>query len=250
MASFTGVGDVLELFIAAGSSEIQIDISGTYDMTILFQREQGSRGSGVWETLRTFNTANQTEQTTYMSKGNNDNVRLFVETDTSGTATVLLTDITAAAVAAAAAATAPAFRGALVALASNITAVDYTAGVAIPFDAETYDTDTIHDNVTLNTRLTVPDNVTKVRISFAASLANHTLDTFVRAFLLKNGSPAIPGDLRLATQIGAVFSWLSSTSAVLEVTSGDYFEVKLQTESDISITLEIDGTWFAMEIIE
>lgn len=94
MATFTVVGDTVELFVPARGEAIEIDISGTYDMTIVLQREQGSRDSGAWETLRTYITANATVSETYMSAHDNENLRLIVTVDTSGTATATLADNT------------------------------------------------------------------------------------------------------------------------------------------------------------
>lgn len=92
MASFTGVGDNVELFVANRGEVIDIDISGTYDMTIEFQVELGSKGSGVWQTVKTFDTANATVADQYTTRAFNENLRLIVTVDTSGTATATLTD--------------------------------------------------------------------------------------------------------------------------------------------------------------
>ncbi len=92
MASFTTIGDTLELAIPARGETITLAISGTYDQTILFQREQGSPGSGAWVTLLTFNTEDATEAEAYTSSGDNEVVRFFLEVDGGGTATVTLTD--------------------------------------------------------------------------------------------------------------------------------------------------------------
>src|SRR2546422_699850 len=47
-------------------------------------------------------------------------------------------------------------RGALVKLAANLTAQNFSAGPFIGWTAEVYDTDSIHDNTTNNSRLSVP----------------------------------------------------------------------------------------------
>jgi len=92
MASFTAVNDSLELSVPAKGEDVSINISGTYAMTILFQIEVGSPGSGAWQTLNTYSTANATVAATYTTKSPNEKVRLFVSVDTSGTAIALLTD--------------------------------------------------------------------------------------------------------------------------------------------------------------
>lgn len=92
MASFTGVGDTLSLFVPVKGSNIDVAISGTYNMVIKLQRELGSRGSGGWETLKTWDTANATVAYVHTTSNHNENIRLIVDVDTSGTATVTLTD--------------------------------------------------------------------------------------------------------------------------------------------------------------
>lgn len=94
MASFTGVGDNVELFVADRGEDVAIAISGTYNMTIAFQKEVGSKGSGAWQTVQnmTYSTANATVADTYRTKEYGENLRLVVLVDTSGTATATLTD--------------------------------------------------------------------------------------------------------------------------------------------------------------
>ena len=92
MASFTGVGDNVEQAMIDKGENVDIAISGTYNMTILFQREVGSPGSGAWETITTYTTANATVADVYVTRGYNETVRLVVTVDTSGTATATLAD--------------------------------------------------------------------------------------------------------------------------------------------------------------
>ena len=92
MASFTTVLDTLELQMRDKGETVSIAISGTYVMVIFFQVEIGSPGSGAWQTLFTFNATNGTEAEVYVTKGFDEKVRLILDTDTSGTATVTLTD--------------------------------------------------------------------------------------------------------------------------------------------------------------
>lgn len=92
MASFTSVGDSTSLSIPRKGENISIAISGTYNMSIALQRENGSPGSGSWGTLKTYSTADATVADTYRSERDNENIRLIVLVDTSGTATATLTD--------------------------------------------------------------------------------------------------------------------------------------------------------------
>lgn len=93
MASFTAIDDTLVLDVPARGENIALAISGTYNMTILFQREKGSPGSGSFETLLTFNTEDATEAANYTTKGENERLRFLLSVDAGGTATVTLTDV-------------------------------------------------------------------------------------------------------------------------------------------------------------
>lgn len=92
MASFTGVGDNAELQMADKGDEVLISLSGTYSMTILFQREVGAPGSGAWQTLRTYSGVDATVSEVHVTEHWNEKVRLIVSVDTSGTATAALAD--------------------------------------------------------------------------------------------------------------------------------------------------------------
>lgn len=142
-------------------------------------------------------------------------------------------------------------RGALATKAANETGANYSAGVMVPWTAEEYDTDDIHDNSSNNTRLTVPSGVTKVRLSYSLVLSSHTSGKFARALVAKNGSAThIPGGAPQSVELTASAPWISGTTAVLEVADGNYFECYLLVETDTSIGVDKDGSFFAMEIIE
>lgn len=92
MATFNTAGDRLELLVPSKGTVIDIDISGTYDQTILFQIELGSKGSGAWETRFTYDTEDATVAAKYTTERDNENVSLFLSVDGGGSATVTLTD--------------------------------------------------------------------------------------------------------------------------------------------------------------
>ena len=94
MASFTGVGDTVTLSMTHKGDKADVAISGTYAMTIALQREQGGPGSGSWETIKEWSTANATVAYPYYTERDNESLRMIVKVDTSGTATVTLTDTT------------------------------------------------------------------------------------------------------------------------------------------------------------
>jgi hypothetical protein len=92
MASFTTAGDTLVLDIPDKGEDIDVAISGTYAMTIDLEREMGAVGSGAFELIKSWSTANATVAYVYTSANFNERIRLILTSDTSGTATVLLTD--------------------------------------------------------------------------------------------------------------------------------------------------------------
>ena len=90
--SFTGVNDTIVHPVMDKGEDITVAISGTYDMDIELQRELGAQGSGAWETIKNYNTANATVSDGYTVERQEEHLRLFVRTDSSGTATVSLSD--------------------------------------------------------------------------------------------------------------------------------------------------------------
>src|SRR3990167_4920876 len=92
MASFTGVGDNVELNVTDRREAVAIALSGTYDMDIVLQRERGSPGSGAWEDIKHYLEADATVADTYYTRNFNEKLRLYVVVDTSGTCTATLTN--------------------------------------------------------------------------------------------------------------------------------------------------------------
>jgi hypothetical protein len=92
MASFTSAGDTLVLDIPNKGTTIDVAISGTYSMVIDLEREMGSVGSGSFELIKSYSTVNATVAESYVSANFNERIRFILTTDTSGTATVTLTD--------------------------------------------------------------------------------------------------------------------------------------------------------------
>lgn len=91
MASFTGVGDNVELSVPARGEDILISLSGTYTMDIKLQEK---KGEGAWTTLRTYDTADATVADYYTTQKFGEVLRLIVTDDTSGTCVATLADAT------------------------------------------------------------------------------------------------------------------------------------------------------------
>jgi hypothetical protein len=147
------------------------------------------------------------------------------------------------------------FRGALVYKNSDQT-IDQAGTVEFDNEIQGYDTDKIHDNVTNNTRLTVPPRVKVVRLTASLDLAldePFTPGVFYQARIIKTtpqgtiptyGLPVvnIPRSPDVRTRINLV-------SAPLFVSAGDYFEVHVSAHVKFIVDHTWEFTWFAMEII-
>lgn len=126
---------------------------------------------------------------------------------------------------------------------------------AIAWDTEVYDDNSMHDNATNNTRLTVPSGVTRVRLSFQmeSNIPAYTSgDCTHTAVLRKNGSASSFDGQAIDTIFNE--NHISHNqrlhfSTVLSVTGGDYFEV-FASSSVASTTYITDVSWFLMEVIK
>ena len=118
----------------------------------------------------------------------------------------------------------------------------------VPFDAETFDTNAMHDNVTNNSRITVPAGKTgKWRIAASVGFAaNGTGVRDVRVY--QNGaikSFARPGNA------GAAVSTVILVADVLPASAGDYFEVFATQSSGVTLAVEQNqfSTYFTAEFL-
>lgn len=138
------------------------------------------------------------------------------------------------------------FKGALVGRTTNIT-ITGSSETAIPFTTETYDTDGFHDNVTNNTRLTIPSGVNYVVLTAGIAYTDAGGSTY-QIQIKKNGTTTnsglgrvvVPGD-------GSVTLMYNLSSAPVSVTAGDYFEVTFfhpTTNIDVQST-----SWFGIQVV-
>jgi len=92
MAVLADVGDAVQLEVPLKGTNIDVALSGTYNMVVALQREKGSKGSGAWETIKTYSTEDATVSDVYSTKSDGEHLQLAVTEDTSGTITATLTD--------------------------------------------------------------------------------------------------------------------------------------------------------------
>ena len=124
----------------------------------------------------------------------------------------------------------PTFSGALVSLTADVS-VPATTTVFVAFNNEVEDTDGFHDNVTNNTRLTVPVNgryVITANVSVTSN-AQHNV------WIFKNGVKFI--GMPCETD-GNLFSL---TAYPLTATAGDFFELRFENVAGSSISIHTDN---------
>jgi hypothetical protein len=139
------------------------------------------------------------------------------------------------------------FKGALVNRATDQSIGTATTTV-VAWDAEQYDTDSVHDNVTNNSRLTVPSGVTRVRLAayivFGASATGNR-----KVNIRKNGGASYWGyaSYVMAGLSGTPTEIIIQTPPIV-VTPGDYFEVTVYQDSGVTLPVMSSYlSWFAME---
>ncbi len=105
-------------------------------------------------------------------------------------------------------------------------AVSTGAFATITFDSEDFDTDGFHDNVSNNSRLTIPSgqSITRARASFYIRCDDITTWAVARIMkngvteVARNGADSFNGDNRFAEFI---------TTDIIDVVDGDYFELQV-----------------------
>ena len=142
-----------------------------------------------------------------------------------------------------------AFRGALVdkSVTQDIASSNTTILI---WDQEIYDTSSIHDNVTNNSRLTVPAGVTRVRLKAGVEWQANTSGRR-NVWHIKNGTDFVGQGYveQGVAQTGAPS--LNISSAVLTVVPGDFFEANVfQSSGGPLNVVPALRTWFSMEVVE
>ena len=94
-------------------------------------------------------------------------------------------------------------------------------GYNIPFTSEDYDTDSIHDNSTNNTRMTVPSGMDGLWIVSGTAFATFTVgpDADAGCYIVKNGIIIASLNVRAGT--------INTLTVVDKAVAGDYFELQI-----------------------
>lgn len=142
-----------------------------------------------------------------------------------------------------------AFAGCRLRLAAELTAVNASAGIAIPYTTESYDTNSFHDNATNNTRITIPAGVSKVRLTAGLYVNLVGASPIINGFF-KNGAVLEDGAQSLHPFVSGVTDYLSlADTGIISVSPGDYFEHRYLC-GDTSTTIKTGNTFFALEVVE
>jgi hypothetical protein len=140
-------------------------------------------------------------------------------------------------------------RGALVKKSADQT---FTTAVAasVTWDQETYDTDSIHDTVTNNARLTVPSGVTKVILRGGVVWEGSSAG-YRQILIQKNGAVMDGRPVQYMSPSTTDVPGMNITTPVLVVTATDYFTLEaLQTSGGNLKVQTSTASWFEMQIIE
>jgi hypothetical protein len=145
-------------------------------------------------------------------------------------------------------------RGALVGLASDLTTQNYSTAASLPFTTEIYDTDSIHDNVTNNTRLTMPaSGYTWCIVGFTIFCTNVTSGSQCLGTIRRlNSSDVVQSlvGLPLIESAGNGYTELGLTgvSAPTQFSASDYFDLRFSC-SDTSVSILSSRTCFWVRLL-
>lgn len=115
--------------------------------------------------------------------------------------------------------------------AKRVTQVNFTSTpTAFPLDAEDFDTGTYHDNVTNNSRLTIPATA-KYRICFSGELSGGSATLYYAIFdLRKNGSSVFTRNVTTVNNASATYLAID-IEYIASATAADYYEMFVSTSN-------------------
>lgn len=140
-----------------------------------------------------------------------------------------------------------AFSGARVKKSVDQTAADYTTGTALTFDAEVFDTDGYHSTVSATSRLVAPfDGYYELFGTIGTS--SGTGDTYRHCEIIRGVANQIEGSMGFV-EGGNTLNRMAVASGPVFATAGTYWELFLRQETDASITVEEDQTFFSIRYL-
>jgi hypothetical protein len=114
----------------------------------------------------------------------------------------------------------------------------------LSWQLEEYDTDSWHDNVTNNSRLTVPAGVSRVKLH--AGLIKSTSTANLNMRFTKNGGN-FEGQPWWYQPSAQSTVYVNLHTGPIDVVEGDYFEAVVNFATTGGVALQNTGTWFSIE---
>jgi hypothetical protein len=143
------------------------------------------------------------------------------------------------------------FKGVSLTKSGDATTQNATGGLTMTFDTETFDTDGFHESVTNPTRITVPSGLGITYMAFTCQVGStlDTADTTRTLNINRNGAAMSPGVFNIHED-GSTNARIQVSTGPVSVVAGDYFECPFVTETDNSITIQANRTWFAGQVLQ
>ena len=120
-----------------------------------------------------------------------------------------------------------------------------TGAILSNYTTRDYDTTANNDFTSTNSRLTVPAGVSRVVVKASAETSSVTSQTSLRINM--NGGDVESTNIDIESTGG---DYVFASTAVIEVTEGDYFEAYLFSSNSRSVLVDDRFTWFEIQVIE
>lgn len=146
------------------------------------------------------------------------------------------------------------FRGARVRMTSDDTAQNVTSLTAISFDVADFDTDSFW-SAGSPTRLTIPAGlgIDYVELVGQVNVSSSTADTFFQVLVthFNSSNTNLRSFGNSLVEMGNATRQLQATSGPINVSDGDYFQLRIREETDTSVTIEGDSesTYLTIKVI-
>lgn len=141
----------------------------------------------------------------------------------------------------------PVFAGVKINNASDLTTFDMSAGAAVTFDTEAFDTHGFHEGVTNPERITIPAEFAGYYVNLTANVRVQliTADTIINMNIREDGATSRASG---TNHVGTTTVEMNIATGPIQVSSGTYFEM-LPASVDTSVTLHAGRTIFALRVI-
>lgn len=147
----------------------------------------------------------------------------------------------------------PSFRGCKATLSANLTGQNATgAGIDIAWSAEDFDSDSFHSTSSNTERLTIPAafNGCIVEVNASIFTTDGSADDYVNVSIEhRNSGGTLLEDNDQSTEVGFGAPRTTVSSGPVSVATGDYFLCHLSAESDTSLTVVAQGSFFSIKVL-